>query len=74
MMRPYNRNRSSLIGTLHRMTKVLNWQSWSLTNKATFIYTCTYTLHHLCSWNKSLTPEYLQQLFGEPLNNHPPSP
>ena len=74
IIRPtYNRNRSSLIGTLHRMTKVLNWQTWSLTNKATFIYTCTYTLHHLCSWNKSLTPEYLQQLFGEPLN-HPPSP
>lgn len=71
IMRPtYNRNRSSLIRTLHRMTKVLNWQTWSLTNKSCFIYTCIYTLHHLCAWNKSLTPEYLQQLFGEPPNNY----
>ena len=57
-------NRSSLIATLHRMTKVLNWQSWSLTNKSSFIYTCTYTLHRLCACNNTLTPEYLQQLFG----------
>lgn len=73
-IRPISSNRSSLFRTLHRMTKILNWQTWSLTNKSSFICTCTYTLHHLCAWNHSLTPEYLQQLFGEPLNNHPPSP
>lgn len=69
-IRPMSSSRSSLFRTLHRMTKVLNWQSWSLTNKSSFIYTCTYTLHRLCSWNNTLTPEYLQQLFGEPFTLH----
>lgn len=61
----YNRDRSSLIGTLHRMTGVLHWQAWSWTNRATFAFTCTYTLKHLLSWSNSLTPEYLDGLFGE---------
>lgn len=58
-------NRSSLINTLQRMRQVLNWQSWSLTNKATFAFTCLYTLQRLWNWSNSLTPEYLQALFGE---------
>ncbi len=66
-LRPmYSRSHSSLIGTLHRMTEVLNWKSWSLTNKATFIFTCIYALHRLWGWSNSLTPEYLQALFGVP--------
>lgn len=63
----YSKSRSSLLGTLRRMSEVLNWQNWSLANKATFSFTCTYILNHLCGWSKSLTPEYLQALFGEPL-------
>lgn len=64
-LRPvYSRSRSSLIGTLHRMTEVLSWKSWSMTNKATFIFTCSSALHRLCCWNNSLTPRYLQGLFG----------
>lgn len=59
----YSTSCSSLIGTLQRMTQVLNWQSWSLTNKATFAFTCIYTLQRLWSWSNRLKPEYLQALF-----------
>ncbi len=61
----YSRDRSSLIGTLHRMTGVLNWQAWSWTNRATFAFTCTYILHRLWGWSKDLTPETLEALFGQ---------
>lgn len=60
----YSRSRSSLSGTLHRMMGVLSWQAWSWTNKATFAFTCTRTLYRLLGWSKSLTPEYLHELFG----------
>jgi hypothetical protein len=49
--------------TLHRMMGTLNWNAWSLTNKATLLFTFTYTMRRLWSWNNSLTPEYLQDLF-----------
>jgi len=62
----YSRDRSSLIGTLHRMTQELSWQSWSWSNRFTFILTCVYVLNRLCHWNSSLTPDYLQTLFGAP--------
>lgn len=61
----YRAERSSLIGTLHRMMSVLSWRSWSWTNRATFSFTCLSTLWHLWRWNQSLTPDYLQRLFGK---------
>jgi hypothetical protein len=61
----YSRDRSSLIGTLHRMTGVLQWQDWTWTNRATFAFTCTCVLQRLWGWSNSLTPEYLEGLFGE---------
>lgn len=61
----YSRDRSSLIGTLHRMTGVLHWQDWTWTNRATFAYTCICILQRLWRWSNSLTPEYLEGLFGE---------
>jgi hypothetical protein len=70
--RPIYSNRSSLVGTLSRMSEVLNWQHWSLTNRATFTFTCIYILNHLWGWSKSLTPEYLRSLFGEPLTTQQP--
>jgi hypothetical protein len=60
----YSRDRSSLIGTLNRMTEILAWKSWSLTNKATFAFTCTYTLYRLWGWHSSLKKNYLEELFG----------
>ena len=61
----YRAERSSLVGTLHRMMNVLLWRSWSWTNRATFSFTCLRTLWHLWRWNQSLTPDYLQSLFGK---------
>ncbi|MEC4815780.1 MAG: ferritin-like domain-containing protein [Scytonema sp. PMC 1069.18] len=55
--------RNSLVRTLRRMMGTLNWSSWSLTNKATLIFTFTYAMHRLWVWNNSLTPKYLQDLF-----------
>ena len=62
----YSRDRSSLIGTLYRMTEVLQWNSWNLSNKATFAFTCISILNHMCHWSHSLKPSYLQNLFGIP--------
>lgn len=61
----YNRDRSSLIGTLHRMTAVLNWQAWSFSNRWSFAFTCIHALHLLNQWNRNLTPTFLQDLLGE---------
>lgn len=63
----YRGDRSSLIGTLQRMTQVLSWNSWSWTNRVTFAFTCTCVLHRLWRWNRGLTPAYLQSLFGAPM-------
>jgi hypothetical protein len=54
--------RNNLIRTLRRMMATLNWNAWTLTNKATLLYTSTHTMQRLWSWNSSLTPEYLNNL------------
>ncbi|MDZ7961917.1 MAG: ferritin-like domain-containing protein [Aulosira sp. DedQUE10] len=54
--------RNNLIRTLYRMMATLNWNAWTLTNKATLLYTSTYTMHRLWRWNNSLTLEYLNNL------------
>lgn len=61
----YRRDRSSLIGTLQRMTTVLSWQTWSATNRWTFALTCLHALRLLHRWNHTLTPAFLQDLLGE---------
>ncbi|MEH1901274.1 MAG: ferritin-like domain-containing protein [Nostoc sp.] len=62
--RSQNYQRNNLMRTLRRMMATLNWNAWSLTNKTTLLFTFTYTIRRLWSWNNSLTPEYLQDLFG----------
>ncbi|AFY33580.1 hypothetical protein [Calothrix sp. PCC 7507] len=62
--RSQNYQRNNLMRTLRRMMGTLNWSAWSLTNKTTLLFTLTYTMRRLWSWNNSLTPEYLQDLFG----------
>ncbi|MEH2239852.1 ferritin-like domain-containing protein [Nostoc sp.] len=59
-----NYQRNNLMRTLRRMMATLNWNAWSLTNKTTLLFTFTYTMRRLWSWNNSLTPDYLQDLFG----------
>ncbi|MBD2521463.1 ferritin-like domain-containing protein [Nostoc sp. FACHB-133] len=61
--RSQNYQRNNLMRTLRRMMATLNWNAWSLTNKATLLFTFTYTMRRLWSWNNTLTPEYLQNLF-----------
>ncbi|MEH1917256.1 ferritin-like domain-containing protein [Nostoc sp.] len=61
--RSQNYQRNNLMRTLRRMMATLNWNAWSLTNKATLLFTFTYTMRRLWSWNNSLTPDYLQDLF-----------
>lgn len=56
---------NSLLRTLKRMMEKLNWKSWTLTNKATLIFTFICAMHRLLVWNNSLKTEYLQDLFGE---------
>jgi hypothetical protein len=62
--RGQNYQRNNLTRTLRRMMATLNWDAWSLTNKTTLLFTFSYTMRRLWSWNNSLTPEYLQDLFG----------
>ncbi|MBD2450777.1 ferritin-like domain-containing protein [Nostoc sp. FACHB-152] len=62
--RSQNYQRNNLIRTLRRMMATLNWSGWSLSNKASLIFTFTYTMRRLWMWNNSLTTEYLQTLFG----------
>ncbi|HEY9849164.1 MAG TPA: ferritin-like domain-containing protein [Leptolyngbyaceae cyanobacterium] len=61
----YQRDRSSLVGTLDRMTRVLGWQTWSTTDRWTFAFTCIHALRLLGCWNRTLTPALLQDLLGE---------
>ncbi|MBD2440052.1 ferritin-like domain-containing protein [Nostoc sp. FACHB-110] len=62
--RSANYQRNNLIRTLRRMMATLNWSAWSLTNKATLIFTFTQTMRRLWVWHNSLTPEYLSTVFG----------
>jgi hypothetical protein len=68
----YSRDRSSLIGTLDRMSGVLNWPTWSWQNRTTFAFTCLTALHHLHRWNRTLTRDRLNHLFGTPNTTLPP--
>ncbi|MCF4970105.1 ferritin-like domain-containing protein [Nostoc sp. CMAA1605] len=61
--RSQNYERNNLMRTLRRMMNTLNWKGWTLTNKATLLFTFTYTMHHLWKWHNTLTPQYLQNLF-----------
>ncbi|HLO85556.1 MAG TPA: ferritin-like domain-containing protein [Nostocaceae cyanobacterium] len=66
--RSQNYERNSLVRTLRRMMVTLNWDAWTLTNKATLILTFSLVMRRLWSWHRSLTPDYLQDLFGVPFS------
>jgi hypothetical protein len=60
---------SSLLHTLRRMAQVLHWEAWSWRNKISFVWAFGLALLQLQLWQKTLTPESLQKLFGDrPLN------
>jgi hypothetical protein len=45
--------------TFQRMMSVLNWQSWSVSDRGELIYTFIWTLKRMWQWSGQLTPEYL---------------
>ena len=55
---------SSLPRTLRRMADVMAWQAWSRGHRAEFSLICLRVLAHLLRWSRTLTPVYLQHLFG----------
>ena len=55
----------SLLHTLRRMMNELAWEHWSWANQLTFLYTLDQVIKSLCQWNQSLTPLYLDSLFGQ---------
>lgn len=56
---------NSLLRTLKRMMGKLNWKSWTLTNKATLIFTFICAMQRLVFWNNSLKTDYLRDLFDK---------
>jgi hypothetical protein len=56
---------NSLIRTLKRMMETLNWNSWSFSNKSSLLFTFGFAIHQLWIWNNTLTPKYLNELFGD---------
>jgi len=58
----YQRDRSHLLGTLHRMAKTLDWSYWSLANRQTFAITCWQILKQMQAWLKTLNQQDLDRL------------
>jgi rubrerythrin len=56
---------SSLLHTLRRMAQVLHWEAWSWRNKVSFVWAFGLALLQLQFWQKTVTPESLQNLFGD---------
>ncbi|HEY9735319.1 MAG TPA: ferritin-like domain-containing protein [Trichocoleus sp.] len=55
----------SLLHTLRRMMNVLAWQEWSHGNRLSFLYTLDQVMRVLWRWHGTLTPSYLEDLFGQ---------
>ena len=58
----YQRDRSNLFGTLHRMTEALAWSGWSWSNRRTFVVTCWQVLQQMRAWLKTLKRQNLENL------------
>ncbi len=54
--------------TLRRMMAVLSWETWPLIHKLELMFTFGRVFHRLWIWSNRLTPESLQQLFGQAPN------
>lgn len=58
----YQRDRSHLFGTLHRMSKTLAWSDWSWANRRTFAVTCWQVLQQMQVWLQTLKQQELENL------------
>jgi hypothetical protein len=62
----YGRSALELVRTFGRVMDLVNWQVWHPISKLELTYTFVGILRQLCRWRSSLTPAYLQELFGDP--------
>jgi hypothetical protein len=53
----------SIPRTFRRMMEVLNWETWTWVNQGELAYTFVRVMIRLLCWHKTLSREYLQQLF-----------
>jgi hypothetical protein len=56
--------RASLVHTLRRMAQILHWSAWSWGNQLTLVWTFIVVLFRLWRWSHTITPAYLEALFG----------
>ena len=59
---------SSLIHALRRMMAELAWDQWSAANRVALIYSFDQVMKRLWRWHRTLTPAYLNPLFGPPMS------
>ena len=53
-----------LIKTFRRMMGTLNWETWQINDKIELVYTFVRVMQQMMGWSHTLTPEYLNTLFG----------
>lgn len=56
----------SLAHTLRRMMGELGWEHWSAVNRLTFLHTLDQVMRVLWRWDRQLSQDALNQLFGPP--------
>jgi len=56
----------SLLHTLRRLMTELAWEQWSPAQRLSLLYTFDQVIKPLCAWNRTLTPDYLNDLLGQP--------
>ncbi len=62
----YSSSKSSLLGTIQRMTNVMGWPQWTWYNRASFIWVSLQALWQMVRWSRQLDRQQLNHLFGEP--------
>jgi hypothetical protein len=62
----YQPGKSSLLGTIRRMTDVMGWPQWTWRNRASFIWVSLQALVRMVRWSRQLDRQHLNQLFGQP--------
>jgi hypothetical protein len=62
----YHPGKSSLLGTIRRMTNVMGWPQWTWQNRASFIWVSLQALWQMTRWSRQLDRQQLNSLFGQP--------
>ncbi len=65
----YHPGKSSLSGTMQRMTTVMGWSQWTWQNRVSFIWVSLQALWQMVNWSRQLDRRQLNHLFGKPSVN-----